>query len=237
MVVHNTAYAALMGAVNHGEIFTVFQPILSAAQQCVGFEALSRFPNGCPPNAVWALAHSLEMAVSLDSVALATAIRSAQSLPGKLFLNISAAHFAIVQALLLLGPPDRLVWEVTESGLISDMGVRGIQILKTMGYAVAMDDAGSGYATENRLKVVQPDIVKLDFSVVHQWGEKNPMPLRRWVDAARQIGAVVLAEGVEDLSWIEGLKNEGVQALQGYALGKPAPAAEWLVKSEFSGGG
>ena len=56
--------------------------------------------------------------------------------------------------------------EVTESGLISEAGLRGIQWLKGQGYQVAIDDAGAGFSTEQRLQTVRPQVVKLDLEVV-----------------------------------------------------------------------
>ena len=83
---------------------------------CARFEALSRFPNGCAPDSVLAIAEWLGTAAALDRVALAVALAAASRLPGKLLLNISASHCTHVQSLMQFGSPNRLVWEVTEEG-------------------------------------------------------------------------------------------------------------------------
>ena len=232
MTIHKeNCYAALVHALNDGHVTPVFQPIWTIAGECLGYEALSRFPNGCPPDAVWALAQEQGVAAALDTVALAVAVDAAQELPGHLFLNISAIHLAKPAALIRFGAPERIVWEVTETGLISADGLQGIRWLKTQGYRVAMDDAGSGYSTERRLRALRPHVVKLDHHVVHGWKAGRTDSLQRWVAAAQEIHALVLAEGVEDADWVPGLEAHGVHAVQGYAWGKPAPADQWLAVS------
>ncbi len=229
---------ALGAALESGLLIPVFQPIWTVARACWGFEALSRFPNGSAPDAVWALARRHGTATALDRVALTTAIEAAAHLGGRLFLNVSAPHFRDPAALAALVDSARVVWEVTECDSLGPDDLRGLRRLQEWGYTVAMDDAGAGHSTMHRLGIVRPNIVKLDRPIVQVWAAGHRDPLRRWVEAAQGIGAAVIAEGIEDASWVAGLAAEGVDAVQGFALGRPAPQEHWITVdvSEYSSG-
>lgn len=230
---------ALEAALDGAALSPVFQPIWTVAGVCWGFEALSRFPNGCPPDAVWALARRRGQAVVLDHRALIGAVETARPLEGTLFLNVSPSDFRNPGWLAGVMEPTRVVWEVTESEALSQEDFRGVRQLQDWGYAVAMDDAGAGHSTMRRLERLRPNIIKVDRPIVQVWAAGRTDPLRRWVDAAQRIGATVIAEGVEEADWVAGLAHEGVAAVQGYAVGRPAPweAASTAQFPEFSAGG
>ena len=224
----NVTSEALQAAFELSAIMPFFQPIMRVTGGRQGFEALSRFPNGITPDRVWAYAQKQGLAVALDRVALNTAITAGNRLAGPLFLNVCSAHFREPHALRKLAAPARVVWEVTESTALSDDDVRGIEQLKRLGYRIAMDDAGAGHSTVDRLYRLQPDIVKLDRPIVKLWAAGARELLRYWIRCAHEVGALVIAEGVEDVTWVSGLANEGIAAVQGYALGKPAPVEHWV---------
>lgn len=229
---------AVQAALTDGAIRPVFQPIVSVTGDRWGFEALSRFPNDLAPDRVWASAQQQGLAVALDRVAMRAAITAGEALGGLLFLNVTSAHFREAEALGALSAPARVIWEVTESTALSEADVRGIEQLKRQGYRIAMDDAGAGHSTIERLYVVQPDIVKIDRPIVQVWAAGKPEPLRYWIACAHEMGAWVIAEGVEDIRWVRGLAAEGVAAVQGYAVGKPAAVEQWTLheESEYSRG-
>jgi EAL domain-containing protein (putative c-di-GMP-specific phosphodiesterase class I) len=228
--------SALTSALDRGGLTPVFQPILTMNGEHIGFEALSRFSNGCPPDAVWAYAEKWQVADELDNVALEAAIAAARELPGKLFLNISAAHLTKALLLARFGSPDRIVWEVTETAVQTEAARRGVDWLKSKGYHVAMDDAGAGFSTEERLKWLRPHVVKLDRSIVQEFALEGNRTLLEWIAHARQVKALILAEGVEDMDWLPDLSHHGVEAVQGYALGRPEKAQHWLNRPMLSSG-
>lgn len=205
----------------------LYQPIVTAHEERVGFEALSRFSNRCPPDAVWAWAHQCGDVARLDRMALRNAVVGARSLPGLLFLNLGILDEETTHFLSQLGGPERVVWEVTETAHLTTEGVRAAAWVKQQGYALAMDDAGAGNSTVERLHALRADIVKLDREVVGQWAQGNVTALREWTAIASQWGVRVLAEGIEERDWVAPLVREGVQWFQGYALGRPAPASAW----------
>lgn len=229
---------ALDAALADGIVSTVFQPLWAVTGRCWGFEALTRFANGASPEVVWTLAQMRGMAVALDRIALRVAVGAGRELPYRLFLNISVTHLADARTLPRWGSPDRVVWEVTEGGPLTEAERQGAQWLRAQGYTIAMDDAGAGDATAHRLHRLRPHLVKLDRTVVQHWHKGRREMLRGWVRAARAAAAGVVAEGIEDVRWIATLAAEGVEAVQGYAVGRPAPAERWgRVPANFWGGG
>lgn len=226
MAVDDAADRALQEAVRSGAVNSVFQPIVMGHGVVVGFEALARFPNGAAPEAVWKAAHLRDQVMTLDRLALERAICGGRRLPGWLFVNISASHLATLAGSLAVVGCRRTVWEVTESSVQRGLGERGADQIRAAGHRLALDDAGSGASTFDRLGWLRPDVVKLDQTVVWEWVAGRPRRLRRWVAAAHAAGAWVIAEGVEDAEWLVGLRAEGVEAFQGFAVGRPKSAAQ-----------
>ncbi len=218
---------ALSAALDQGRLKPVFQPIFTMTGRILGFEALTRFPNGCPPNLVWQAAAEQHLIDQLDKLALTLAVQTGKDLPGKLFLNISAEHLGQAESLAQFGTPDRIVWEVTETAVRTRAGRAGVAWLKDKNYVLAMDDAGAGWSTRYRLQWLRPAIVKLDYSIVGAYCRHQNDVLIGWVQAAQQVGARVLAEGVEDRAWIDRLQRAGVEWVQGFALGAPEPVTTW----------
>lgn len=218
---------ALRSVLERGAITPVFQPVWTVAGELWGFEALSRFPNGANPEDVWGMAQQRNLAPELDRVALRHAVDAAAALPGALFLNVSACHFREWMWLAQLPTAERIIFEVTERAALCPQGREGVHQLQDLGYRIAMDDAGALHATLDRLDRIRPDIVKIDHPIINDWSLGNTELLKRWVGASHAIGAIVLAEGVENSAWVDELGHYGIQAFQGFALGRPAPAEFW----------
>lgn len=226
------ADTALRDALTHHHLSTVFQPIFAPTGRCYGFEALTRFANGCPPEQVWAKAESDGVAAALDAIALSHAWHAGHLLPGLLFLNVSAT----------CGPPlvpefpvdpTRVVWEVTEHTPLSRKALQSLNAWHAKGSSIALDDAGTGHATLKRLGRLRPRFVKLDRSLVAAWRAGLTGPLRTWVNAAHVFGALVIAEGIEDVHWFPDLARDGVRFGQGFGLAVPA-SAEWFLSHGIS---
>lgn len=221
------AETALRDALTHHHLATVFQPIFAPTGRCYGFEALTRFANGCPPEQVWAQAEADGVAAALDAVALPHAWNAGHVLPGLLFLNVSATCGPPLTPEFPIEPA-RVVWEVTEQSPLSRRALQSLRAWHAKGSSVALDDAGTGHATPKRFSRVRPRFVKLDRSLVAAWRAGLTDPLRTWVKTARVFGAIAIAEGVEDAAWFPDLALDGVRFGQGFGLAAPAPA-EWFL--------
>jgi diguanylate cyclase (GGDEF)-like protein len=131
--------------------------------------------------------------------------------------------------------PDRLVFEITESGIMSDPEnmIRRLNEVAATGVSFSIDDFGTGYSSLAYLQQMPIAEIKIDKSFV------RPMPVdagaagivRSVVDLARNLHLGVVAEGVEDEITLRGLATINCPSLQGFHLCPPLPAAEftrWL---------
>jgi EAL domain-containing protein (putative c-di-GMP-specific phosphodiesterase class I) len=121
----------------------------------------------------------------------------------------------------------KVVLEITERGAldeVSDVGER-IRRLRALGYRVAIDDLGAGYAGLTSIAVLEPDYVKLDMSLTRDLAGS---PVKRrlvssMVDACRDCGMRLVAEGVETSAELFVLRELGCDLLQGYHFARPSP--------------
>src|SRR5207302_3428292 len=121
----------------------------------------------------------------------------------------------------------RLTVEVLESSLVeNDHGALStLGRLRSAGVRIAVDDFGAGYASLVRLQALRPDIVKIDRSLMAALTSDNPTPLLTGVaQLAHQIGAIVVAEGVETQGQLTAAIAAGCDAVPGYWIGRPAGA-------------
>jgi EAL domain-containing protein (putative c-di-GMP-specific phosphodiesterase class I) len=123
----------------------------------------------------------------------------------------------------------QIVIELTEHVPIEDYSAlhRSLKDMRENGARLAADDLGSGYAGFRHLIALEPDIIKLDISLVS--GIHRSRGARALASAlvafAADVGAVVIAEGVEEGPELSGLRDIGVHWAQGYYLGRPQPSA------------
>jgi EAL domain-containing protein (putative c-di-GMP-specific phosphodiesterase class I) len=105
---------------------------------------------------------------------------------------------------------------------VPDAGAR-IEMLRKLGYRIAVDDLGAGYAGLASLAALEPEIVKLDMSIVRGLHESRTK--RRVVGAiatlCRELGSRVVAEGIETAAEHQASAECGVDLLQGYLFAKP----------------
>ncbi len=128
----------------------------------------------------------------------------------------------------------RVVLEITERASLHDMrSVREkVTALRALGYRVAVDDLGAGYAGLQSLVLLQPEIVKIDMELVR--GIDTSPTRAKLVSAVitlcRELGADVIAEGIETVEEYRTLQSFGCGLLQGYLFAKPGrpwPEVRW----------
>ena len=100
--------------------------------------------------------------------------------------------------------------------------------LKEDGFAIWLDDFGSGYSSFNALKDYSFDVLKLDMEFLKgfETNEKSKPLIKSVIEMANQIGMHTLAEGVETEEQAKFLKTIGCEKLQGYLFSKPIPYEE-----------
>jgi diguanylate cyclase (GGDEF)-like protein len=237
-----------------GDLTTAFQPIWNLASgTLLGVEALSRPAPGLglsSPAQAFDVAEQIGRVRDLDALCAASALRSAPDLPdgALLFLNIApqtldlgADDDWLLRAVAASGlAPARVVVEVTERfGGRTASVLKSLRRLRAQGFKLALDDVGTGNAGLEMLREVGAEFVKLDRSIVAAAPEESNARavLLAMATFARQTGAYVIAEGIEDddlLDWVRTLDDpiprdaSIVQGGQGYGLGRPSaviPAA------------
>jgi EAL domain-containing protein (putative c-di-GMP-specific phosphodiesterase class I)/AmiR/NasT family two-component response regulator len=210
----------------------VFQPIVDLADGSVaGVEALTRFNTrpSRPPDVWFAEAEAVGMLEELELAAVRLAMSELDRVPERchVFLNLSpgSACSARFRDELRELPLDRLVLEITEHAPVDNYAELNdaLNSLRRRGLRIAIDDAGAGFASLRHIVLLAPDLVKLDVTLVRNVGADE---VRRAVVTAitafaSQIGARVVAEGVETFEELATLRAIGVQFAQGYYLGIP----------------
>lgn len=124
--------------------------------------------------------------------------------------------------------PERLILELTETSADQSDIAELIAEIRRTGVRVALDDFGSGYSSLGRLNAVPVDLVKLDRSWMETGDGRNRLIIRGAVVLAHDLGAKVVAEGIERPEQAEAALNAGCDYLQGYLIDPP------LDKEEFA---
>jgi len=215
----------------------VFQPIFDLdGRAIVGMEALARFsalPQRTPD--VWiAEAEAVGLLMDLELALAEAALDGLESLPPDAYLALNFSPQTAVsdrlRDLLERADPSRIVVEVTEHAPVADYDElrEALSGLRERGVRLAIDDAGAGFASLRHIIRLDPDLIKLDITLTRQI-ETDPVRQAlavALVSFAEQIGATVVAEGVETELELEALRRAGVRHAQGYLLGRPGPLAE-----------
>ncbi len=221
-------------AIDAENLRCVYQPVVDLdSGAIVGYEALARFPGDerRKPENWFGDAIESGLGDDLELLAVRTALGDFANVPepGFLAVNVSPS-FATNPALrdaLAAYPGQRVVVELTEHQRVDDYEALwpALDELRVQGVRIAIDDTGSGYSGLQHILRMQPDIVKLDLGLTTGVSTE---PARRalvvaMVGFAAEIGAVLVAEGIESPEDLATLRDLGVQWGQGFYLGTPAP--------------
>jgi EAL domain-containing protein (putative c-di-GMP-specific phosphodiesterase class I) len=217
-----------VGFASEPDFRLVYQPIVHLDTGLVaGVEALCRFNDGRSPEHWFQECEHLDLAAALDLAIIERALADVPRLPdGYLSINLSPSTLRdprLVQLLRAPGvPTERIVVEVTEHARVNDYleAQRVLGALRKGGIRVAVDDAGSGYASFRHILELRPDIIKMDLSITR---DIDTDPARRALASAMvifagEVGAVVIAEGAETESELCALQAAGIHRAQGFAI-------------------
>lgn len=126
----------------------------------------------------------------------------------------------------------------TDASVDSKLLIRFLQIFKSNGFSLAMDDFGSGYSSLGMFNSMPIDCLKLDKSFFDSWRpdmpERASCLIKYMIKAAHDTGRMVVAEGIEEKFQVDLLRQYDCDMIQGYYFSKPLPAEEFasrLVKS------
>jgi EAL domain-containing protein (putative c-di-GMP-specific phosphodiesterase class I) len=213
-----------------------FQPIVDLSSgRVVGAEALARFTDAdghaIPTERCFLDAHAVDMGVELELCVIRRALEchSARLPEGRyLALNVSPAVLEQEELAYLIARSSGsrpLVVEITEHQPVEDYVALSAQLdrLRELGVRVAVDDVGSGFASFRHVTRVNPDILKLDRTLVCGIDDD---PVRQSLASAivafaRDVGATVVSEGIENESELCCLRGLAVGCGQGFYLARP----------------
>jgi EAL domain-containing protein (putative c-di-GMP-specific phosphodiesterase class I) len=212
-----------------------FQPIIDLdSGDVVGAEALARFsePDGTriPTERCFLDAHALGLGTELELSAIRLALDDQDRLPEGLYLALNVSPTLLVgDALLVTLQPHALarpiVVELTEHQQVEDYAALSASLnnLRDHGIRVAIDDVGSGFASFRHVTRVNPEILKLDRTLVSGIDDD---PVRQSLAAAivsfaRDVGAIVVSEGIESERELACLRELAVGCGQGFFLARP----------------
>jgi EAL domain-containing protein (putative c-di-GMP-specific phosphodiesterase class I)/DNA-binding response OmpR family regulator len=219
-----------LGEVLAGKAFhVVFQPIVDLETRAVvGYEALTRFSDGTPPDIRFADATRLGLGEDFELATALKALDESVKLPPDAFLSLNVSPSVALawgerMRDRLSDTGRQIVLELTEHVAIADYGElrRAIEGLGPV--QIAVDDAGAGYASLRHILELRPAYAKLDISLVRGIDRDE---LRQAMAAgiqyyALRTGCALIAEGVETDEEAEVLRSLGVDYAQGYLFGRP----------------
>lgn len=236
----------LFRALADGDIALLFQPLARLDDgQITGVEALVRWDHPVfgrlSAATLLETAASAELAVALGRHIPSRAINAAASWTGplaglRISINVTADDLAdpefvdtLAMDLVRAGlAPNRLVVEVTEDAIISDMDAAAatLDLLRRDGVRIALDDFGIGYSSLARLARLPVDMIKLDRSFTQGLigNERERVVVEGMIGTARRLGMTVVAEGVEDDVQLAAARAAGCHQVQGYVLAPPLDA-------------
>ena len=161
--------------------------------------------------------------------------RVARAAPGApqdalLFVNLHPADLDDAELLSPVSPlaaiASRVVLEVTERASLH--GVKGLAAkiakLRELGYRIAIDDLGAGYAGLSSFAQLEPEFVKLDMSLIRgldAYPKKRSIVQAMTRLCAHELAIQVVSEGVETLQERDVLALDGCALMQGYLFAKP----------------
>src|SRR5664280_2716919 len=227
-------------------LWMAMHPIVDSRKQTVfGYEALLRSDESSLPHP-GAVIDAAERLGQLDAMGRLVRERSAapfveSSQTGHLFVNLHVTDlldpdlFSPTAALAQIA--GQVVLEITErSSLDGVPDVRSrIASLRAIGYRIAVDDLGAGYAGLTSFALLEPDFVKLDMSLIRGVDSNSTKQkvVRSMTTLCREMGMLVVAEGVETPSECNTLVDLDCDLLQGFLFakpGRPFPEAKWPVR-------
>jgi len=225
-------------------LWMAFQPIVDWREKRVyGYEALLRSDEPLMKNPADMLdaAERLNRLQDLGRAVRARVAEAASTLDDPhawLFVNLHSSDlndsllYSAESPLSKIAP--RVVLEITERASLE--GVRNvtqqIAALKKLGFQVAVDDLGAGYAGLSSFTLLDPEVVKIDMSLVRgvDTDPRRQAIIKSMQGLCDQLGVLVIAEGVETVNERRMLLDLGCNYFQGYLFARPErtfPTPRW----------
>ena len=221
------------------QIHPVYQPIVTLPEaRIVAYEGLARPVNLDGADSVeefFATAQRMGVANELDWICRRAVVRGAEGIrsDAQLYLNINLSAVSDVDEdveqmrslLRWIGrPPANVVLEIADADRFSNLGQLSARVdaYRRAGFKIGIDDTGRPGIGVDLLYATRPEVIKIDASVTNRCEEAGARTLIfECIALAEQIGADVVAEGIEQLNVAGELMKLGVNRAQGFLFGRP----------------
>jgi len=237
-------------AIEDDQLELYYQPQLDLRNGIItGVEALSRWTHPkygfVPPDKFIDIAERTGLIKQLTEWVLKTAIkhcahwhRTGREI--QVSINLSARNLhdeSLVQLVANLldhwhVPPQHVALEITETAMMADPNHAKtlLRRLDALGVRISIDDFGTGYSSLGYLKQLPVDEIKIDRSfVLNMTSDENDASIvRATIGLAHDLGLEVVAEGIEDETTQNQLRDWGCDVAQGYHIGRPMPQADLM---------
>lgn len=248
--------ADLSRALDQEEFVLHYQPQIEISTgKCLGVEVLVRWQR--PGVGLVAPGSFIEIAEELDLIDDLTwlimkrgmsemgDVRDRDGEPISLSFNVSVLslrHLSFPDNLIAIASehgvsPEKLILEVTETGLIRDLSktLAVLTRLRMRKVRLSIDDFGTGYAMMQQLRLIPANELKIDRSMVeHLDLESQRVVVQKMIELTSALDMVSVAEGVETREQLEFLRAKGCDIAQGFLFSKPLTKQQFLAWSESS---
>jgi len=228
----------LRDIIRRKRVTTLFQPIVRAQDGTVfGYEILTRGPAHSSfrnSDMLFSFAREAKLAWALEAIALEVALKRLRQVnfsERKFLLNLEAemfgeSEFRIHEMVSFFAEHrGHFVFELTERAAIEDYAQfrELLDEFRAKGIEVAIDDAGSGYASLEAIAALAPDYLKITRGLVSTLKEEPIKQdlVKMLVDLAGKINAKTIAEGIETHEEYATCRELGIDLLQGYYFAHP----------------
>jgi EAL domain-containing protein (putative c-di-GMP-specific phosphodiesterase class I) len=237
---YNEMLYTISRIVSKKDIKLLAQPIIDvSSNEIYAWEMLSRGPEGTileSPLTLFSVARQMGMLYELEMIVFEKALQQikATKCNHNIFVNctpLTLGSLSFIRDLKQMMQrfrgisPSQITFEITERDSIEEIKdfIHNIKILRLMGFRIAIDDTGAGYASLNTISEVLPDIIKIDRSVIENI-DKNSVKesmLKGLLLVAKEAGSLVVAEGIENEDEASVLTRNKVDLAQGYYYARP----------------
>jgi EAL domain-containing protein (putative c-di-GMP-specific phosphodiesterase class I) len=246
------AYHDLRESIEASRLRTYFQPIWNLREKRpVGVESLTRWRSSASgdvsPTDFIAFAEQSDLIGALTRWSVNSTLRHAAMLREVADLNcaINFSPLALItpgmteqltDAMAIWGvSPKSVVVEVTETALVDDYRatIAALERMRELGLRIAIDDFGTGYASIAYLSRFPATDLKIDKSLVAsvRTDARIATLVRSIIQLAHDLSLQVTAEGIEDEETLELMTQMGCDLGQGYSLGRPEPASDFIART------
>lgn len=214
-------------------LWVAFQPIVTKDHRLFGYEALLRSsePTMSTPSEVLDAAERVGRVLELGRLVRSCVAREVTAAPNVecVFVNLHALDLNDDELYQATSPlariAQRVVLEITERAPLDGVHdvIGRVAKLREMGYRIAIDDLGAGYAGLSSFTQIEPEVVKLDMSLVRGIGEdpRKASVVRSLLELSHELDMIVVAEGIETVPERDMLLKLGADLFQGFLYAKP----------------